>query len=293
MCFQDGLISDRLQRRNIGIRRYLFNDASSLIPDDVSPTEKDAINAPIWVGTEFLRGFLRCDSELDGQLRLQEPALKHQHLLCEHNLLHPRQARQGKLLARTQYDAFVSLIEGERKLLCEQSAGDYQAALVNDCEITPSNNLFCTVCAESYEGELSTKLELLKNIKNLYDEFDSIVDGEALKLNEGEDLTCPEDGFGYAVSRQSVTKYKKSVTTLLKTLQKFDEGLEVEDTNGPIAGSSLTGVDELDISTFTDLQSSIQDESLKPKSKESSDKRYSPSPLEDLDKFFNTNITCM
>ena len=291
MCLQDGQVSNRLQRRKNGILQHLFHDASSLILDESFQNDNVGAEEPVWVGADFLRDFLRCDPDLDGQLNIREPVLKHQQLLCPHNRLHPRTARQGKLLPRSQYDAYTSLLQGERKLLCQQSATDDPGS-PTDCEIIPSRNLFCDICADSYCKELKEKLNLLKSIKDLYHVLLPPVDDKALDMDEEVGFECAEDEFAYAVSRITVTKFKKCVVSLLKPFKDYDEGFVVDESKKSKENPRIAGLDALDISSFADLQLADEDEKSSPEGNASTGKEISQPEPDSLDKFFNTNITC-
>ena len=285
MCFADGRTSDRLWRRKAGIRKFVLNDAGSLLRDCIDVEVNGNTESYVWVDAEFFRRFLRCDRGVDQLLSSSGSLIRHKHLLCEHNKLHPRVARKGKLLPRQMFDAYVSILKGENALLQEAEASKGENDVV-DCTITPSTNMFCAECSKSYQTDLSKKLESLKNIKNLYDALDGPADDSSLYINEGEDPTCSEDAYAYVISRQTATKYKKHVVSLIKTFAKFDEGATLAE-NEVTTGSQIIfeGLDALDLSKFEfDQLSNNEHEQLKEApAKEVPDK---------LDKLFNSNVTC-
>jgi hypothetical protein len=184
------------------------------------------------------------------------------------------------------FNAYVSLLGGERALLLQESQTANVEKDINDCTITPSTNLFCSKCSQSYRGVLSKKLDSLKNIKNLYDALDATTDDSPLFYDEGEDPTSPEEAYAYVISRQVATKYRKCVAALMKTLAKFEEGAtlgedEVSSDSQPI----FEGLDALDLSIFQFGQLSGNAD----KKKNGTTNDENP---DKLDKLFNSNVTC-
>jgi hypothetical protein len=291
MCFADGRKSDRLRRRKAGIRKFMMQNAGSLIHDKTGSVSKGKDESTVWVETDFLEKFLRCDRHLDQHLQSSGTLLRHQRLLCDHNRLHPRVTRRGKLLPRLMYNAYISLLEGERTLLNQESeAMEEGNRIANDCIITPASNLFCSKCSQSYRDELSKKLESLKNVKNLYDALNSLTDDSALFYEEGEDPVSAEEAYTYAVSRQTVTKYRKCVAALMKTLAKFDDGGSVDAEESSFSKQTIyEGLDALDISPFQFDQA--EGDTRMNKTPEQVDSRKEDESTK-LDKLFNSNITC-
>jgi hypothetical protein len=285
MCFTDGQTADRLGRRKLGIRNYMFEDAVSLVPE--SPREVRNEDSFVWVEADFLRKFLSLENVLDENFRSPGPLLKHKHLLCEHGQLHPKIARKGKLLPRSLYDVYVSLLRGEQLLLRKQSRLIYDKEdEINDCIITPSKNLICDTCSQSYRNDLKGKLDHLRNIKDLYHFLDSSLDEKPEYYHEEENPICPEDAFVYIISKKMATLYKNAVKALMKTLAKVEEGAVLD--NETLRGSNnsvFEGIDSIDLSAFQgDFIVTMDSKRVKQK-KDSG-------PKEMLDKFFNQSITC-
>ena len=155
LCCDDYTISDRLRRRKNGIQKYMFVNPSSLL---MLKGRRENDDEPyFWVDGDPLRQFLACDRSLDNKLRSNDPIICRESLLCPHGCLHPRNARRGKLLRKSIYDSYVSLLSGERKLLFEND--DTKSSDVIGCVITPKERMTCAECSASYCNELSKKLD--------------------------------------------------------------------------------------------------------------------------------------
>jgi hypothetical protein len=251
----------------------MFVDPSTLLlPRQQATNQVNETYA--WVDGDALKKFLACDRSLDDRLRSSEPIVCPKSLLCPHDRLHPRVARRGKLLLKPLFDAYVALLEGERKLLCETGPAENESDVVG-CVITPSENLLCDPCSGTYANELVTKLEFVRNVKALY--------FAVLDENAGFCFSA-EDEYVYAVVKTSISKFRTLAEDLMKSVKTFDEG-------GVPAGSSVkdsvhltfNGIDDIDISSFPNCSAPFGD-AENSKSKTGSD----DDELEEL----NRKITC-
>ncbi|KAL3942888.1 MAG: hypothetical protein SGBAC_003011 [Bacillariaceae sp.] len=276
MCHTDNLLADRLRRREIGIRKYMFRDSSKLAVTSVEPF--------IWVNADTLRQFLRLDDSLDEQIRSEGPILRHQALLCEHTKLHPATSRRGKILPRSTFNAYTSLLKAERSKLREESKLCGDCSPVCDTTITLSENLICDQCSKSYCDLLATGLQRIKDIKELSNCLHPSLDNRDIQFySEGEEFDCPGDAFVYAVSKRMITRYRNAVKGLVQTFSK---------PNDEAPGSKLTsdedsyleGLDCLDMSLF---QCEYTFNWAKAPSK-----RKPNTTVTELDKYFNSEIIC-
>jgi hypothetical protein len=241
-------MSDRFFRRRLAIRESMFPSAASLVPSfDFSAMNEN--DSPVWVSAEPLRKFLACDESLDTVLQGSGPLLCHQMLLCEHNALHPRTARTGKLLPRNVYDCYVSLLQQERNLLkggegdsLSESTGDLTE--INDAVITPNHNLFCKCCAENYQKELKSKVELLGLLKELHSDLDPKNQDCNMENVDEDDLKVPNHEYGYALHKPFGTRLRRMVASMIKSVVNIESGSD------DIASSPLVGIDGVDISMF-------------------------------------------
>lgn len=250
MCFTDWHTSDRLRRRKLGIRKYMFRDPSTLLWQDDENMSKETY---YWVEGDTLRSFLACSPAFDDRLRSRESLVCPESFLCSHGGLHPRTARRGKVLRKGLYDAYVSLLRGERQLLRDTSAESHVSDVVGHV-IEASSNLFCTECVKSYGIDLSKKLEYVKAVKDLYfaleEEESAALDKSQLNFdasNEG----CPEEHYAYVLSRSSTTNFKRKAAALIKSVAGFDEGGPMEGSaSSSAAAPRLSGLDDIDIESF-------------------------------------------
>jgi hypothetical protein len=205
---------------------------------------------PVWVDGAPLRTFLCCSEELDHHLSDSGPLLRHKHLLCSHGGLHPRIARRGKLLPRPIYNAYVLILQGERALLrqglCETDADMEET---NDCLVTRDSHLHCQECSKSYQDELSKKLDLVKDLKFLYEELDPKADDLSSEYEEDDIPASPEDEYAYAISRGFITKFRRAVVGMMKTLHNLDDGTTLNGSQGTRT-VVYEGLDTVDTSMF-------------------------------------------
>jgi len=272
-CFEDYVASDRLRRRRDGIQKYMFVDPSSML---VQEGQKEGNDEPyFWVDGDAFRQFLACDLSLDDKLRSNKPIVCPETLLCLHGRLHPRNARRGKLLRKSLYDSYVSLLKGELKLLSETSE-------VNDndvvgCVITPNRNMSCVECSKQYCNELTKKLEFIKNVYDLYahlkDEKTYQYESKFVKSEICMDSTTEE--YLYILSRTTITTFLGLVDKLTKSAEGFNKGANLVNKS-----TFLNGIDDIDICVFpgspTFVGSKMQD----------------PGSTSNLDDKFNTKLTC-
>lgn len=257
MCIADGQTADRLRRRRNGIRKFMFQSSAALTFVPKQATGKN--DESVWVEADFLRRFLCLESDLDNQIRSAGPILRHKLLLCEHDGLHPEVSRKGKILPRSVYDAYCSLLKGEQRFLRQESKlSSADSSEVNDEIVTPSTNLFCHSCAQVYRNHLSNKLSHVRNIKDLFDQLDPTLDENQLQVvSEEEIMECPEEGFTYGVSKRMVTKYRNAVKQFLQVLAKLDDGVTINGTAGSGGKLACEGLDSIDISIFEGVSSSL------------------------------------
>lgn len=235
----------------------------------------------VWVSTEFLRPYFQCrlDLDLDGALESSTvPVLRHSSFLCNHRYMCPKMARKGKLLPRPMYEALISLLQGEKAIVnhdykpTEENRND-----IDECKITPGNNLFCQECSASYREELAERLELLRAAKELYDAFDT-KKGEDVpaEYKEGEEPICEEDKYVYVLSRQTATKFRKLVASVMRTASKVE--------CGGIYALPYEGLGDIDLSPIARYYVT----------KDGTTKFANPhkSPDDCPDEYFNSNITC-
>lgn len=282
LCEADARTSERLGRRKACIRKFMFRSATSLVPNEPLSALPKAGVGGIWVDGDFLRNFLRCDSSLDHMIKDSGHPLPHLHLLCEHGHLHPRVFRRGKLVPLRVYTTIIALLREERRFLLGRSDEEQKC---NDHVMPSLKNMHCVECAGAYRAELSGKIQLLRNIKQLYDALESKIHDAVLPYDKGEgEEEDPKNAFAYAVSRQSVTKFKKGVLELFKSMARAGEGsIVVPDDH--FGATALEGIDTLDMSMFDTFEKPVYEERCMEHSVKLEEKSRA-------EKSFNGNITC-
>ena len=228
----------------------MFVDLTSLLMQQDGQRQDD--NEPyFWVDGKTLRQFLACDRNLDDKLRSNEPIICPKSLLCPHGCLHPRNARRGKLLRKSLYDSYVSLLAGERKLLSVTS--EVKESDVIGCVITSKERMTCDDCSKPYCNELSKKMEVMRNVNELYvDILDETTDATKNgKVDPSTDNT--EEEYSFIVARSTITKFKKLVVDSMKSVADFKKGAYLDSSCDAIYSRGsliLNGIDDLDISSF-------------------------------------------
>jgi hypothetical protein len=242
----------------------MFVDPTSLLWNKARSDKQDY--RYYWVDGDMLRKFVGCQSDLDELLKSTNPIVCHWSKLCPHGQLSPGTASRGKVLPKPLYDAYVSLLDGERKLI-HNTGPDSRINNIIGCIVEPTTNLLCDICSLSYKKNVSEKVEFIQNVKNLYIAVaDEKSDKETLKGEE----------YMFVVSRSSITQFKKLASAMMKSVATIDEGVILDDTYGASSNKlPLHGIDEIDISCFKSKNFTIS------------------SVNNEMDERLNRKITCM
>ncbi|KAG7352741.1 ubiquitin carboxyl-terminal hydrolase [Nitzschia inconspicua] len=235
MCMFDWGVSDRLKRRKAGIRKYMFRDCASFVPTTYQENETQ-----YWVEGKSLRLFLSCGPDLDEVLKSDDPIISPSSLLCAHGRLAPETAIQGKLLGERSYDAYVSLLTGERNLLHGNSLKVNVGSVVG-IVLKVSDNIVCNECCEHAKASLTAKIEAVRNLTNLY---------SALQEEKNEKKSVRDSDCVYLITKSWATSFRKNFSSILKSVGSFDEGGcldKLKDHANPI----LVGVADIDLTPFS------------------------------------------
>ena len=231
----------------------MFVDPSSLLLQEGQP--KDEQEPYFWVDGDALRQFLSCDRSLDDKLKSSESIVCPESLICSHGHLHPQVARRGKLLRKSIYDNYTALLSAERKYLSETTE-------VNESDVVgrvveSKGKITCGECSQMYREELSKRLEFLRNIYDLYldvlDETNDLTKSGRKDSTEGD----PQEEYAFIVSRSTITKFKKLVLDLMKSVADFERGGDSSNDSAQLQGKRnlvLEGVDDLNLSSIPGSQ---------------------------------------
>ena len=300
LCVKDMFAAERLRDRRKRLRQEMFSLSSKNPPDD------DEDSSPVWVDAELLRCFVSCQDRLEGVFStpLDQPLLQHKHLLCDHKKpgLHPRIARRGKLLPRHMYNCYLRLLQEERcRFLSENTKaaapetpndGDHKSSPIselNDCLITPNENLVCFDCVGSYRKDMQEKLKMARLLKRLYIDLDtktSSGDHDMSEWNKGDNNETDEESrdeeYAFIVHRKSATFFRNEIQDFLTkilgnvsgTKANSDSPNDKSKANAAerdTADSLAEGLDAVDFSRF---------------------KCGNTSNKSEIDATINSNITC-
>ena len=205
----------------------------------------------VWVDGDMLRKFVSCSEDFDSFLSCEGPILKHKRLICCHGKgLHPRVAREGKLLSISRFRAYASLLLAERNILLNESnCADFSNSdTLTDCLITTEHNLRCDQCVQTYRSQLKTKLQRFETMVQLYNDLDPkkcSIDVDDYVESQGVEL--------FAVSKTFVTNFRRLALKKMKevTSQAAAKGV------GRSGSFNLvnSGLDSLDLGIFIASQS--------------------------------------
>ena len=214
---------------------------------------------PVWVDGNILRRFFSADvgTASCSVVTTSGPLLKHKHLLCSHGTgLHPRIARRGKLLPRPLYDAIVSLMLGERRMLNgEHDAVDTSQIdenVVNDCIITPTQNMNCEHCVHSYKAELQEKIDKLRRLRQLYHNLEPSK-SKQLIIEDGEDTASEAKDTLFLVTKTFITAFRKQVKNVMTSAEESEIQLQGKNKK---TENCCEGVDAINWSAFDPNSSS-------------------------------------
>jgi hypothetical protein len=235
MCIFDWAVSDRLKRRELGIRKHMFVDSSSLV-SRVCQNDDDQF----WVDGDSLRHFLSCEPGLDKELKSENPIICPASFLCSHGRLSPNTAVRGKLLRKEIYDAYVALLTAERSHLNDIGPGVAVKSVVGTV-VKASENLVCDECSKESKAKLMDKLEEIRNFTNLF---------VALDDEKKESKCVRERECTYLVSKSWASSFKKIFGSLLKSVINFEEGGSVEACCDDSPSLVLAGLADIDLSPF-------------------------------------------
>ena len=294
MCLNDGKVACRLLRRRVGLTKKLSAELStqsgSILFNHNPPVrgvDGGAVQSqsPVWVDGDIIRRFLFCNkTELNPSITTSGPLLKHKHLLCEHETgLHPRVAQRGKLLPRPMYDALVSLMLGERRMINgedeyegSEATSRFDEDFVNDCLITPDHNMYCKRCAESYKDELRKKIDTLTRLRQLYTELDPKTK-KTMEIQDDTSMDSEGNETVFLVSQKFVTKFRAHVSDIVKSAVASELQSHGRNQGSRKSDDYCAGLDAVDLSEFDPNMVTTNDCS---------------SSSEELDHFVNGSITC-
>lgn len=226
MCMFDWTVSDRHRRRKIGIRKSMFPGSGSLVPS--------ADHTQFWVDGKSLRSFLSCRPEFDNALKSGEPIICPPSMLCIHGRLNPETAIQGKLLGRPAYDAYVSLLAGERKYL-NDTGPEVNLESVVGTSVNASDNLICEECCAATRQNLTCKIESFRTFTDLF---------VALQDDKKESRLARDSEHYFLLSKSWATGFKKAFGSILKSIESFGEG-DVADASKNNAQPVLSGLADI------------------------------------------------
>jgi hypothetical protein len=189
----------------------------------------------VLIDTCRLLDFLSCSLTSD----IAGPANRPAASSCDHQLMHPREARYHKLVPKPLFDRLVALAESEG--LNRNVLGPCRQINVDDAY---EYSIRCTECVQMYEIELALKLDLLEKYMGLFNDLVA-----ASSSTNDEIFDQENEEYAYAVSKQFVKRYRRHVLDLMK---------KIGDPASVSAPSSLSGraiyicegIDAVDLSTI-------------------------------------------
>ena len=258
----------------------MFVDPSSILLQEGQVKEDK--EPYFWVDGKTLRQFVACDRSLDDKLSSGEAIISPMSLLCSHNRLHPRTARNGKLLRKSVYDAYVSLLSAERKYLSATS--EIKESDVVGHPFTLSGDITCEDCSKSYRKDLGEKLEFLRNIYDVYSDIIDETKDAMTSLKNDYAEKAVEENYAFVVARSTITKFKKLVVDLMKSVADFGKGCNL-DISSVLSDRKrnfvFDGIDDLDLSSFLGSQTCATE-----------NKSKSSGTNDAIDEKWNSKITC-
>jgi hypothetical protein len=119
--------------------------------------------------------------------------------------------------------------------------------------ITSEEKMTCEDCSKSYCNELSEKLEFLRNVNDLYVEIlDETTD--STKSTKTDSIhEAIEEEYSFIVARSTITKFKKLVVDLMKSVAEFAKGGYLDSSSDQFDSKNnvvFNGIDDLDLSSF-------------------------------------------
>jgi hypothetical protein len=236
-------VAERLECRRLGIQKFMFPSIDALVMQHLSPADHF-----IWVDGDTLQSFLACDTRIDYRLKARSPILSSTSSLCPHGKFHPRDTRKGKLLRKSQWDAYVALLEAERKYIAGVDPMVVDSPIVEMPASTTAGSLICEKCHTDYSDELQQKIAVVQAIKDLYDDISEILQPNEAALYYSDDWPLQEeDQYAYAVAKTSLTRFRKNAEALFTSVSNFHRG-GTPDQDKPLL--VMAGIDDLNLCEF-------------------------------------------
>lgn len=237
MCDNDRKAADCLDQRRDTIKIQFIPSLTS----DNNVNAKDYV----WVPTQSLLQFMSCSQR--GLPSIDE--LKMSEHMCTHERpgLHPRVARQGKLIPQVSFDLYVATLLEEELLVSDRNlSGKGKLAF----PAISANTIACQDCCIEYKRELEETLTYMNSLCYLYDELDLKECGLSLEMDTRDETGTGE--FAFVVSRKFVKLFREKFSRFLKKSQTSLANAtfeKLESTHTRLAVNNVAdGLDGLDIS---------------------------------------------
>lgn len=196
----------------------------------------------VWVDGSLLRQFFTCQRE---SFPFTVTKLELSKLRCEHGKLHPRVARQGKLLPLECCS--VPLSPEKCSLNPDQTSGNHvEVTKLLDISVG-ADDIMCVECENQYTADLGQKIDLVRNLRTLHDALDLKHQPFGLEPELDETVGNECDTFAYAISKTFVTSFRSKVNALLKKMLMI--GLSSTSISSQ-ANAIVEGLDGFDLSDF-------------------------------------------
>jgi hypothetical protein len=236
MALEKKNVHDRLAKR----KQLLIHDFLPELDSETRSHKNDDLM--YWVHGDLLRRFISCEDTLDDVVRSSQCFLRNKQYLCKHGFgLHPSKAREGKMLTKTSYNSFITMLTNERMALeQEQSQMSNEFFSATDLEITNRSHLFCQQCVDSFRSDIRSRISFLDLASQLVQDFENDF-SIPIEIDHAEN----EDDYKYVVSKQFISSFLRIMKNRMHV----------------ILTHSNMGIDLLDLKMFT-FDDSPQNEGL-------------------------------
>ena len=190
----------------------------------------------VWVNASSLRELFAvnglCEDILKRRFRVLDSERR-----CAHGdgTLHPRIARRGKVISRILFDSIMAVLDDEGKQSDAAEMGMPVGSLIL------AGALRCPDCEADYRKPLQERLSLAQATQYLYDHLDPKYDDLVRDVSEDAMEEEPSTFPVFVVSRRFVTRFRNSVSGLMRSLQQADAGANFE--RGAVIESTAEGLD--------------------------------------------------
>ena len=195
-------IVSRMNCRRYGLMNFVLNQDGNIGRHDEG----------IWVDGKTFREFASCRTSIDSIFAISSANIN--RLKCEHGKVHPLNVHRGKFMSKESFEAYISLLRVEQRLIIEENGLFPYPTSQNGLS---SKELYCEKCEKTYRKSLEYTSGQLELILNLYSHL-APLSNEKIRIK----AVYPSQDW-FAISRSFITSFQKVALSVMQDLTLSEE----------------------------------------------------------------------